>query len=49
MEQAMQSGFSTGMGMGLGLPGAKQLADEFYLTSVVGEGTTVTILKWVDD
>lgn len=48
-EQAMQSGFSTGMGMGLGLPGAKQLADEFYLTSVVGEGTTVTILKWVND
>ncbi|MDB5241828.1 MAG: anti-sigma regulatory factor [Spirosoma sp.] len=49
VEQAMQPGFSTGIGMGLGLSGAKQLADEFHLTSVVGEGTTVTILKWVND
>jgi serine/threonine-protein kinase RsbT len=34
--------------MGLGLPGAKQLSDEFRLTSTVGEGTTVTILKWAN-
>lgn len=49
MEQAMQSGYSTGTGMGLGLPGAKQLADEFHLTSIVDEGTTVTIVKWVNE
>ncbi|MBC3787618.1 anti-sigma regulatory factor [Spirosoma utsteinense] len=49
IEQAMQSGYSTGSGMGLGLPGARQLADEFQLTSAVEEGTTVTILKWAND
>lgn len=48
-QQALQAGYSTGSGMGLGLPGAKQLSDEFYLTSVVGEGTTITIVKWVND
>lgn len=47
--QALQPGYTTGTGMGLGLSGAKQLADAFYLTSVVGEGTTVTILKWAND
>lgn len=44
--RAMESGYSTGSGLGLGLPGARQLTDAFHLTSVVGEGTTVTILKW---
>lgn len=44
--QAMQPGYSTGSGLGLGLPGAKRLADAFQLTSVVGQGTTVMILKW---
>jgi serine/threonine-protein kinase RsbT len=49
VDRAMQSGYSTGTGMGLGLPGAKRLADEFYLTSVMGEGTTITIVKWTND
>lgn len=49
IDQAMQVGYSTGTGLGLGLPGAKQLADEFRLISVPGEGTTVTILKWAND
>lgn len=48
IDQALQSGYSTGGGMGLGLPGAKQLSDEFRLTSTMGEGTTVTILKWAN-
>ncbi len=46
IEQAMQDGYSTGAGLGLGLPGAKRLTNEFNLTSVVGEGTTVTVIKW---
>lgn len=46
MDKAMQDGFSTGTGMGLGLPGAKRLVSEFDLVSVVGEGTTVTIVMW---
>ena len=48
LNQALQPGYSTGTGMGLGLSGAKQLADAFHLTSTVGEGTTVTILKWAN-
>lgn len=49
IDLAMQSGYSTGGGMGLGLPGAKRLTDEFQIDSVVGEGTTVTILLWAND
>lgn len=43
---AMQDGFSTSGGLGLGLPGVKRLMDEFHLVSDVGMGTTVTIKKW---
>jgi serine/threonine-protein kinase RsbT len=49
IELAMQSGYTTGTGMGLGLPGAKRLADEFQLTSNPGEGTRVMIVKWTND
>ncbi|HWU14361.1 MAG TPA: anti-sigma regulatory factor [Caulobacter sp.] len=44
--QAMQDGFSTGNSLGLGLPGARRLMDEFEIHSVVGEGTTVAMWKW---
>jgi len=44
---AMQDGYSTGGGLGLGLPGAKRLMDEFEVTSKVGSGTTVTMKKWL--
>ena len=47
MEMAMRDGFSTGNSLGMGLPGAKRLMDEFDLTSVVGRGTTITMTKWV--
>ncbi|WP_345246656.1 anti-sigma regulatory factor [Nibrella saemangeumensis] len=43
---AMQDGYSTGKSLGLGLPGAKRLASEFDIKSTVGQGTTVTIIKW---
>jgi serine/threonine-protein kinase RsbT len=43
---AMQDGFSTGKSLGLGLPGTKRLVNEFNIQSTVGEGTTVTIIKW---
>lgn len=49
IDQAMGNGYSSGLGLGLGLPGAKRLMDEFYITSVVGQGTTVTIAKWTDE
>lgn len=43
---AMQDGFSTGSGMGVGLPGARRLMDDFAVDTRVGEGTTVTMTKW---
>jgi len=43
---AMKDGYSTGKSLGLGLPGAKRLADEFMMKSEVGKGTSVTIIKW---
>jgi serine/threonine-protein kinase RsbT len=46
-EQAMSDGFSTYHGLGLGLPGAKRLMDRFHLISVPGQGTTVTMEKWL--
>ncbi len=46
LNLAMQDGYSTGRSLGLGLPGTKRLVNEFDLKSTVGQGTTVTILKW---
>lgn len=46
VAQAMQEGFSTGNGLGLGLPGCKRLMDEMEIDSTPGRGTTVTIRKW---
>ena len=46
IDNAMKDGFSTGKSLGLGLPGTKRLVNEFDIKSIVGEGTTVTVLKW---
>lgn len=46
VEQAMRDGFTSGAGLGLGLPGAKRLVDEFSIDSEVGRGTTVVVRKW---
>jgi serine/threonine-protein kinase RsbT len=47
LAQALQDGYSTGKGLGLGLPGARRLMDEFEIVSEVGRGTTVTVRKWL--
>jgi len=47
VNQAMQYGYSTRRGLGVGLPGAKWLMDEFDIVSKVGKGTTVTMKKWL--
>lgn len=47
IERAMLDGYSTGKGLGLGLPGAKRLMDEFEITSCAGQGTTIKATKWV--
>ncbi len=47
VARAMQSGFTTAKGLGLGLPGAKKLMDEMSVESQVGKGTTVQVRKWL--
>ena len=46
VERALTEGYATGTGLGLGLPGAKRLMDEFSIETQVGRGTTVTMRKW---
>jgi RNA polymerase sigma factor (sigma-70 family) len=46
VERALADGFSTYAGLGLGLPGARRLMDEFEVVSEPGHGTTVTMVKW---
>lgn len=48
IERALQIGFSTSGGLGLGLPGVRRLMDEFDIKSELGKGTTVSITKWRD-
>jgi serine/threonine-protein kinase RsbT len=42
----MQDGYTSGQGMGYGLPGAKRLVDRFEISSEVNKGTTVRVMKW---
>jgi serine/threonine-protein kinase RsbT len=46
IERALQDGYSTGAGLGLGLPGAGRLMDHFEVRSEPGVGTTVVMRKW---
>ena len=46
VEKALTDGYTTGGGLGLGLPGARRLVDEFAIQTSPGEGTRVTLIKW---
>lgn len=46
LNLAMREGFTSGPGLGMGLPGTKRLMDEFSIDSALGRGTTITICKW---
>ncbi len=46
IELAMKEGYSTGGGLGLGLPGARRLSNEFEVVSEVGRGTRVSMVRW---
>lgn len=46
VSRALQDGYTTGSGMGLGLGGARRLVNEFTIESTVGVGTKVTITRW---
>lgn len=46
IDRALEDGFSTRGGLGMGLPGARRLVAEFAITSTIGAGTRVVILHW---
>lgn len=46
VSKALMDGFSTSGGLGLGLPGARRLVDEFEITSAPGKGTVIVMQKW---
>jgi serine/threonine-protein kinase RsbT len=46
ISKALEAGYSTGQGLGLGLPAAKKLVDELDIRSTLGHGTCVTLTKW---
>jgi serine/threonine-protein kinase RsbT len=49
LDMAMRDSYSTGNGLGLGLPGARRLMDEFEIHSEVSKGTTVVMKKWAPE
>jgi serine/threonine-protein kinase RsbT len=49
IDRAMEEGYSTGRGLGLGLPGARRLMDRLVVESALGRGTVVEMWKWVPD
>ncbi len=46
IEQALRDGYTSGGGLGLGLGGARRLANEFEIDSKPGEGTRIAITRW---
>ena len=49
LDLAMRDSYSTGNGLGLGLPGARRLMDEFEIQSELSKGTTVVMKKWAPE
>lgn len=47
VDLAMEDGYTSGQGLGIGLPGTRRLVDEMDVQSELGQGTTVTIRKWL--
>ena len=45
-DAALGHGYTGRAGLGLRLPGARRLMDEFEIDSNSGSGTTVTMTKW---
>jgi serine/threonine-protein kinase RsbT len=46
VDLALREGYTSGRGLGMGLPGTRRLMDEMVIDSAPGRGTTVTIRKW---
>lgn len=47
IERALEDGYSTGRGLGMGLPGARRLMDRLVVESARGRGTVIEMWKWV--
>ncbi|HZQ31803.1 MAG TPA: anti-sigma regulatory factor [Mycobacterium sp.] len=47
IDRALEDGYSTGRGLGLGLPGARRLMDRLIVNSAPGRGTVVEMWKWI--
>ena len=47
IDRAMEDGYSTGRGLGMGLPGARRLMDRLFVDSTLGRGTVIEMWKWV--
>jgi serine/threonine-protein kinase RsbT len=47
IEAAMRDGFSTGRGLGKGLPGSQRLMHEFKIESTPERGTRITVVRWI--
>ncbi|BBY24113.1 anti-sigma regulatory factor [Mycobacterium stomatepiae] len=47
IERAMEDGYSTGRGLGMGLPGSRRLMDRLVVESALGKGTVIEMWKWV--
>lgn len=45
IDQALQEGYSSGNGLGVGLPGVKRMMDEMIISSEKGQGTCVHVSK----
>ncbi len=46
VELALQDGYTSGGGLGLGLPGARRLVHDFEIETALGRGTKVTLVMW---
>ncbi len=47
IRQVLEDGYTTSGGLGAGMPGVRRLVDEFEVETAVGEGTTITAIKWL--
>ncbi|MGE2817669.1 anti-sigma regulatory factor [Mycobacterium heidelbergense] len=47
IERALEDGYTTGRGLGMGLPGARRLMDRLVVESARGRGTVIEMWKWV--
>jgi serine/threonine-protein kinase RsbT len=46
VERALQDGYTTGGGLGMGLGGARRLVNELQIDSRPGQGTRITAIRW---